>query len=106
MNDFRTGRSRVLIGTDVIARGIDVQQVMIVINFELRGNRDSYLHRVERSGRWGRKGVAINICVEVECRQINDLCRYYATLIDVLPDDIEWIVGEVNDDRARREQSS
>ncbi|PQE16396.1 hypothetical protein CJF31_00009615 [Rutstroemia sp. NJR-2017a BVV2] len=60
MQDFRQGNSRVLISTDVWARGIDVQQVSLVINYDLPSNRENYIHRIGRSGRFGRKGVAIN----------------------------------------------
>merc|ERR1712070_576368 len=60
MTEFRQGASRVLITTDVWARGIDVQQVSLVINYDLPTNRENYIHRIGRSGRFGRKGVAIN----------------------------------------------
>lgn len=60
MAEFRTGSSRVLITTDVWARGLDVQQVSLVINYDLPTNRENYIHRIGRSGRFGRKGVAIN----------------------------------------------
>jgi translation initiation factor 4A len=106
MKDFRVGRTRVLIGTDLIARGIDVQQVTIVINFELPKSRESYLHRIGRSARWGRKGVAINICDDKECRMIQDICRFYSTQILELPTDIKRIVQEVNEDHAKHEQTT
>merc|ERR1712010_144776 len=60
MKEFRAGGSRVLIATDVWGRGIDVQQVSLVINYDLPNNRELYIHRIGRSGRFGRKGVAIN----------------------------------------------
>merc|ERR1719187_2417077 len=60
MREFRTGSSRVLITTDLLARGIDVQQVSLVINYDLPTNRENYIHRIGRGGRFGRKGVAIN----------------------------------------------
>eukprot|EP00951_Prasinocladus_malaysianus_P047586 scaffold651137_cov53-Prasinocladus_malaysianus.AAC.1 len=60
MREFRSGSSRVLITTDLLARGIDVQQVSLVINFDLPSEPENYLHRIGRSGRFGRKGVAIN----------------------------------------------
>merc|ERR1712193_380504 len=60
INEFRSGNSRVLITTDVWARGIDVQQVSLVINYDLPNNRELYIHRIGRSGRFGRKGVSIN----------------------------------------------
>jgi translation initiation factor 4A len=60
MSEFRNGKTRVLISTDLLARGIDVQQVSVVINYDVPSNIESYLHRIGRSGRFGRKGVAIN----------------------------------------------
>jgi superfamily II DNA/RNA helicase len=60
LQEFRNGASRVLITTDLLARGIDVQHVSIVINFDLPKNLENYLHRIGRSGRFGRKGLAIN----------------------------------------------
>ncbi|CAG0900993.1 unnamed protein product [Cyprideis torosa] len=60
MKEFRSGATRVLITTDVWARGLDVQQVSLVINYDLPNNRELYIHRIGRSGRFGRKGVAIN----------------------------------------------
>ena len=58
--EFKKGGCRVLITSNLFARGIDVQQVSIVINFDSPKNEHTYLHRIGRSGRWGRKGVAIN----------------------------------------------
>jgi superfamily II DNA/RNA helicase len=58
--DFRTGVSRVMISSNVTARGIDIQQVSVVINFDIPRNVHTYLHRIGRSGRWGRKGTGIN----------------------------------------------
>merc|ERR1712127_347486 len=62
MREFRSGSSRVLISTDLLARGIDVQQVSLVINYDLPfpSKVENYLHRIGRSGRFGRKGAAIN----------------------------------------------
>lgn len=60
MQEFRQGTSRVLITTDIWARGIDVQQVSLVINYDLPNNRENYIHRIGRSGRFGRKGVGKN----------------------------------------------
>ncbi|ORZ33677.1 putative eukaryotic translation initiation factor eIF-4A subunit [Catenaria anguillulae PL171] len=68
MSEFRMGSSRVLITTDVWARGIDVQQVSLVINYDLPLNREVYLHRIGRSGRFGRKGVAINFATNDDVR--------------------------------------
>jgi ATP-dependent RNA helicase len=85
MAEFRQGSSRVLISTDVWARGIDVQQVTLVINYDLPTNRENYLHRIGRSGRFGRKGVAINFVTSDEVQIIHDLEQYYSTQIDEMP---------------------
>merc|ERR1711903_191878 len=88
MREFRSGSSRVLISTDLLARGIDVQQVSLVINFDLPPSLENYLHRIGRSGRFGRKGVAINFVTADSVRQLKDLERYYHTQIEEMPMDI------------------
>ena len=85
MQDFRQGISRVLISTDVWARGIDVQQVSLVINYDLPINRENYIHRIGRSGRFGRKGVAINFVTSDDVRILRDIELYYSTQIDEMP---------------------
>ena len=85
MSDFRQGNSRVLISTDVWARGIDVQQVSLVINYDLPSNRENYIHRIGRSGRFGRKGVAINFVTSEDVRILRDIELYYSTQIDEMP---------------------
>merc|ERR1719223_640382 len=85
MKDFRSGSSRVLITTDLLARGIDVQQVSLVINYDLPANRENYIHRIGRSGRFGRKGVAINFVTEEDKRSLQDIEKFYNTQIDEMP---------------------
>lgn len=85
MRNFRTGQSRVLIVTDVWGRGLDVQQVSLVINYDLPNNRELYIHRIGRSGRFGRKGVAINFVKSDDIRILRDIEQYYATQIDEMP---------------------
>ena len=85
MQDFRSGSSRVLITTDVWARGIDVAQVSLVINYDLPTNRENYIHRIGRSGRFGRKGVAINFVKNEDVNVLRDIEQYYATQIDEMP---------------------
>jgi len=89
---FRAGSTRVLIATDVLARGIDVQQVNLVINFDLptgQGGIANYIHRVGRSGRFGRKGTAINLlCGNADVAALRAIEQYYATQIDPLPEDL------------------
>ncbi|CAH7674313.1 P-loop containing nucleoside triphosphate hydrolase protein [Phakopsora pachyrhizi] len=92
MGEFRNGSSRVLITTDVWARGIDVQQVSLVINYDLPSNRENYIHRIGRSGRFGRKGVAINFVTNEDVRILRDIEQYYSTQIDEMPVNIGEVV--------------
>jgi len=92
MREFRSGSSRVLISTDLLARGIDVQQVSLVINFDLPQNMENYLHRIGRSGRFGRKGVAINFVTNNDVRSMKDIERYYHTQIEEMPMDIADLI--------------
>merc|ERR1712058_208659 len=85
MSEFRSGASRVLITTDLLARGIDVQQVSLVINFDFPTNRENYIHRIGRSGRFGRKGVAINFVTDDDKRALQDIEKFYNTQIDEMP---------------------
>ncbi|KAL0393822.1 UNVERIFIED_CONTAM: Eukaryotic initiation factor 4A-3 [Sesamum latifolium] len=77
MGEFRSGQTRVLITTDVWARGLDVQQVSLVINYDLPNNRELYIHRIGRSGRFGRKGVAINFVKSDDIKILRDIEQYY-----------------------------
>lgn len=92
MSEFRSGQSRVLITTDVWARGIDVQQVSLVINYDLPNNRENYIHRIGRSGRFGRKGVAINFATKEDVRGLRDLEQYYSTQIDEMPMNVAELI--------------
>ena len=83
--DFKNGVHRVLISSNVTARGIDVQQVSTVINFDIPKCIHTYLHRIGRSGRWGRKGVGINFVTKRDSRTIKDIEQYYSTQINELP---------------------
>jgi len=85
MREFRTGSSRVLITTDLLARGIDVQQVSLVINYDLPTNRENYIHRIGRGGRFGRKGVAINFVTEDDKRTLKDIEQFYNTQVEEMP---------------------
>lgn len=85
MREFRSGSSRVLITTDLLARGIDVQQVSLVINYDLPTNRENYIHRIGRGGRFGRKGVAINMVTEDDKRTLRDIETFYNTTVEEMP---------------------
>ena len=92
MREFRSGSSRVLITTDLLARGIDVQQVSLVINFDLPTQPENYLHRIGRSGRFGRKGVAINFVTKDDERLLQDVQRFYQTVIEELPSNVADLI--------------
>ena len=84
-SEFKSGESRVLIATDLFARGIDVQQVGIVVNFDLPKNLHIYIHRIGRSGRWGRKGIGINFVTKRDQQKLSEIQAYYGTQIDEMP---------------------
>lgn len=90
-NEFRTGQSRVMISSNVTARGIDIQQVSVVINFDLPRCVHTYLHRIGRSGRWGRKGVGINFITRRDIPNIKKIEEHYCTQISELPADLSFL---------------
>jgi superfamily II DNA/RNA helicase len=83
--DFKNGTSRILISSNVTARGIDIQQVSTVINFDIPNDVSTYLHRIGRSGRFGRKGTAINMITYRDVEKMKEIERYYATEIVEMP---------------------
>lgn len=83
--DFRTGTYRVLISSNVTSRGIDIQQVSIVINFDIPRSVNTYLHRIGRSGRWGRKGTAINFITRQDVGYMKRIESHYKSNIQELP---------------------
>lgn len=90
-NDFRSGISRVMISSNVTARGIDVQQVSVVINFDLPKCVHTYLHRIGRSGRWGRKGVGINFITRRDVMQIKKIEEHYSTQITEMSENLSFL---------------
>lgn len=92
LREFRSGSSRILITTDLLARGIDVQQVSLVINYDLPANRENYIHRIGRSGRFGRKGVAINLITKEDSNAIHDIEKFYNTSIAEMPENVADLV--------------
>ena len=85
MEEFRGGKSRVLISTDIWARGLDVAQVSLVINYDLPVRREAYIHRIGRSGRFGKKGVAVNFVKDEDVGALRGLEQYYSTRIAEMP---------------------
>jgi len=85
-DEFKAGKHRVCIATNVLARGIDIQQVSMVINFDIPKCEFTYLHRIGRSGRWGRKGTGINFITKRDVKKMKDIEDYYHTEIKELPE--------------------
>jgi translation initiation factor 4A len=85
MSNFRNGKTRVLIATDIIARGIDVQQVSLVINYDIPKEKECYIHRIGRSGRHGRKGVSINFITRYDVPRLKEIESFYSTEIIEMP---------------------
>ncbi|KAH0897732.1 hypothetical protein HID58_047300 [Brassica napus] len=98
MREFRSGSSRVLITTDLLARGIDVQQVSLVINFDLPTQPENYLHRIGRSGRFGRKGVAINFMTTDDERMLSDIQKFYNVVVEELPSNTQLLEVVASED--------
>lgn len=88
MEEFRSGASRVLISTDIFGRGIDVQQVSLVICYDIPTNKELYIHRIGRSGRFGRKGLAINFVRAEDVETLRDIENFYKTQIDEMPTNV------------------
>ena len=89
MNEFKSGQTRILLSTDLLSRGIDIQQLSLVINFDLPRSKETYIHRIGRSGRYGRKGVAINFVTERDLENMEIIKKYYNTKIEEMPQNIE-----------------
>ena len=88
MDDFKSGKLRILLSTDLLSRGIDIQQLSLVINYDLPREKETYIHRIGRSGRYGRKGVSINFVTDRDMEQQNEIQSYYNTKIEEMPQNI------------------
>ena len=88
MTEFKGGQTRILLSTDLLSRGIDIQQLSLVINFDLPRTKETYIHRIGRSGRYGRKGVAINFVTERDLENLENLKKFYNTKIEEMPQNI------------------
>jgi translation initiation factor 4A len=88
-HDFKSGKSRILISTNLTSRGIDIQQVNLVINFDISKCVHNYLHRIGRTGRWGRKGVAINFITPYDIHTVRAIETHYQCNILELPENIK-----------------
>lgn len=88
MNEFRSGTLRILLSSDLLARGIDIQQLSLVINYDLPREKETYIHRIGRSGRYGRKGAAINLINDREVEYLKSIEEFYDTQISEMPQNI------------------
>ena len=93
MAEFRAGEVRVMISTDMLARGIDVQQVSLVINYELPLDRENYIHRIGRAGRFGRKGVTINLIAPEDKRAKEEIEKHWSINMQLLPSDLSSVMN-------------
>lgn len=94
VKDFKSGKSRILIATDIFCRGIDVQRVSVVINYELSDNIENYIHRIGRSGRYGRKGTSINLVSPgAEMKILKKIEVHYKREIEYLPSNFTQIIN-------------
>jgi translation initiation factor 4A len=93
MKDFRNGSVRVLISTDMLARGIDVQQVSLVINYELPEDKENYIHRIGRAGRFGRKGVTINLISPEQLKAREEIETHFKISMLELPIDVSVVTN-------------
>ncbi len=92
MDDFRHGQIKILITTDILSRGIDIQQISLVINYDLPKETETYIHRIGRSGRFGRKGTAINFVSQYDITTLKAIERFYDTAIQPLPSDVQSVI--------------
>jgi translation initiation factor 4A len=88
LSDFKTGKTRILLSTDLLARGIDIQQLSLVINFDLPRDKETYIHRIGRSGRYGRKGVAINFVTDEDIGKLKEIESHYNINIEAMPQNL------------------
>ena len=88
LSDFKNGITRIMLSTDLLSRGIDIQQLSLVINFDLPRNKETYIHRIGRSGRYGRKGIAINFVTNEDIEHMREIQKFYNTKIDEMPQNL------------------
>ena len=104
MNDFKSGECRVMIATDIAARGIDIDQLPLVINYELPEVAETYVHRIGRTGRAGHDGTAIAFCSEDERPLLKDIQKLTGLVLD--PDSGRLTPGMQTDTKSPRKQES
>jgi ATP-dependent RNA helicase RhlE len=91
---FRNGKARVLVATDIAARGIDIDDISHVVNFELPNEPESYVHRIGRTARAGGEGIAISFCDASERTYLRDIERLIRLKIEVVPHELPELTEE------------
>jgi len=95
IKEFRDGKTRLLLTTDLLARGIDIPQVNLVVNYDLPGSKETYIHRIGRCGRFGKKGVSISMVKsddQSDLKTLQKMKQFYKIDIKEMPDDIEKLL--------------
>eukprot|EP00300_Choanocystis_sp_HF-7_P017394 c19717_g1_i6.p4 GENE.c19717_g1_i6~~c19717_g1_i6.p4 ORF type:complete len:117 (+),score=35.54 c19717_g1_i6:1423-1773(+) len=89
--EFKEFRHRILVATDLFGRGIDVERVNVVINYDMPPDADSYLHRVGRASRFGTRGLAISFVTQqgVDCQVLESVQSRFEVKVTELPDEID-----------------
>ncbi|MEY3084389.1 MAG: hypothetical protein RL037_569 [Bacteroidota bacterium] len=83
LNDFKDGKTKVLVATDIVARGIDIIELELVVNYEIPNIAETYVHRIGRTGRAGKTGLAISLCETTEKPYVKDIEKILGTKIPV-----------------------
>ena len=73
LGNFKSGKTRVMVATDIAARGIDINELPLVINYDLPDVPETYVHRIGRTGRAGNTGTALTFCSQEERKLVNDI---------------------------------
>jgi superfamily II DNA/RNA helicase len=96
MNEFREGKTRLLLTTDILARGIDIPEVNLVVNYDLPISKETYIHRIGRCGRFGKKGVSISMVKsqdQTDIKTLKIMKQSYKMDIKEMPNDIEKYIS-------------
>lgn len=87
---FKNFEKRILVATDLFGRGMDIEKVNVVFNYDMPASADQYLHRVARAGRFGTKGMAISfVTTDEDAEILNQVQSRLEVQIDELPEDVE-----------------
>lgn len=90
LKNFKNGQLNILVSTDLLSRGIDVQQLSLVINYDIPYKRENYIHRIGRSGRFGKKGAVINLVSADTLKELLEITNYYNASLEPLPNLTEF----------------